>query len=225
MALTDVNALPAAFDPGRAPRNLRDIPHAALSRLPQLHREAAANLRLSDFLARSPQACLALMAAGPVALAWGGGASLKADFAWSALVLIGVVAMIRNYVRGFARSLRRVPLEETASDLRVLLLYTGTAWAAGAFLVMPELPAPALAVFFAAVPCLAVALVLKEPRGTAAFAAPMSLGVAAAALLGAWPLAGWVAGIILACGGSLVLLSMLQRAIDNRRTAFFAPLP
>ena len=158
MALTDLKRrLVRPFDP----RTFRDIPYQALSRLPALHGEASRNMHLSQFLARSPQACIALMLAGAVALVWAGG-TLKADFAWAMLVLIGIVAMTRNYIRGFARSLRRVPLQEAASDLRVLLLYTGAAWGAGAFLVMPALPALTFA--FAAGPSLACALILQDEK-------------------------------------------------------------
>ena len=164
MALTDSN--PSTFDPAclRAA-----IPYEALARLPQLHGEAGRNLATATFLARSPQASVVLMALGGAVLLAGGG-TLKADFAWAALVLIGIVAMTRNYIRGFARSLRRLPLAEAAADLRALLLYTGAAWGVGAFLVMPDLPAPALAFGFAVLPSLGVALVLKDGPATLAFA-------------------------------------------------------
>jgi hypothetical protein len=138
MALTEVNSSSPAFDPARRAKSFHDsaLPHdaplVALGRLPLLHQEAARNLGLSRFLARSPVACIVLMLMGAVALVWaglGGGGTLKADFAWAALVLLGVIAMTRNFVRGYARSLRRVPLEEAAADLRALLLYTGVVWA------------------------------------------------------------------------------------------------
>ena len=147
-----------------------------------------------------------------------GGGSLRADFGWAALVLFGVAAMTRNYIRGFARSLRRTPLEESASDLRLLLLYTGTAWGMGAFLVMPDLPAPALGFLFAAAPSLGVALALKHPGGTLAFTAPASLIPAAAALMGAWPMDLAVAAAILAAGTAISGFSFLSTA-----GRFFAP--
>jgi hypothetical protein len=112
-------------------------------------------------------------------------------------VLLGVVAMIRLHIRGFARSLRRTPLVEAASDLRLLLLYTGAVWGGGAFLIMPDLPAPALVFLFAVAPSLGLALTLKDVKGFAAFAAPVALLTAGASLVGAWPLELWVAGTIL----------------------------
>lgn len=222
MALTDLNAPGPSFDPARLTQIFDDtaVPRQALSRLPALHGEASRNLHLSQFLGRSPMACIALMLAGAAALSWAmgaGGGSLKADFAWVALVLIGIVAMTRNYIRGFARSLRRVPLQEAASDLRTLLLYTGAAWGIGAFLIMPGLPAPALVVGFAVLPSLALTLLLRDEMGAIAFTAPASLATASAAWLGAWPLDVWVAGVTLTAGLAICGLAMLQRAMRARR--------
>ena len=205
MALADSNLSAPLFDPPP-----RDVPYAALARLPRLQDEAGRNLATAALLSRSPQACVLLMLLGAAALLTGGG-TLKADFAWAALVLIGVVAMTRNYIRGFARSLRRVPLAEAASDLRALLLYTGAAWGIGAFLVMPDLPAPALAFGFATLPCLGLALILKDVPATLAFTVPVTVAVAGAALLGAWPLDIWVAAAIIAAGTGAILVSFARQ--------------
>jgi hypothetical protein len=218
MALTEVNSPYPAFDPARAVNTFHDsrLPRDALNRLPQLHREAGRNLGLSQFLARSPLVCVVLMLTGGLALFWAdasGGGTLKADFGWAVLVLLGVVAMTRNFIRGHARSLRRVPLEEAAADLRLLLLYTGTVWGAGAFLLMPELPAPLLVFSFAAAPSLALALALRDAKGTLAFVTPACAITAGAALLSAWPLAPWVAGAIVTVGTGLIVLPMLRRAM------------
>jgi hypothetical protein len=220
MALTEFNSPASAFDPARAAKNFRDsrLPNDALDRLAVLHREGARNLQLSQFLARSPVACVLLMLIGALALLWAGfsgGGTLKADFAWAALVLLGVIAMTRNFIRGYARSLRRVPLEEAAADLRTLLLYLGVAWGTGAFLVMPGLPAPALVFSFAVAPSLALALVLRDPKGVLAFVAPATLATAAATLLGAWPLDIWVAAAIMGLGGFIITWSMLRRAMGG----------
>jgi len=227
MAITDTESAPSAFGAAPFTRNFDDgVPHAALSRLPALHGEASRNMQLSRFLARSPQACIALMLLGGAVLAWAtavaGAASLRADFAWGFLVLVGIVGMTRNYIRGFARSLRRVPLQEAASDLRMLLLYTGGAWGAGAFLVMPELPAPALVFIFAAAPALAAGLILRDLKGVAAFILPSSFAIAAASLLGAWPLDVWVAAAVLVAGGTVLGLTMLHCAMHLGRATSWA---
>jgi hypothetical protein len=206
MALTDRKPLdtPLVAAPDSAP-----VPFGALAQLPRLHGEASRNFGLTQFLGRSPQACVTLMLAGGAMLTLSGG-TLKAEFAWAVLVLIGIVAMTRNFIRGFARSLRRVPLEEAASDLRVLLLYTGAAWGSGAFLVMPTLPAPLLTFGFAIVPALVLALILKDRKGVTAFTVPAALITAGAALMGAWPLDIWVGPAILAAAGIVSFFALQQ---------------
>jgi len=216
MALTDRKPPGTPFDPltgdsarGVAPPHSAPIPLEALAQLPRLHGEASRNFGLSLFLGRSPQACVTLMVAGTAMLILADG-SLKAQFTWAVLVLIGVVAMTRNFIRGFARSLRRVPLEESAADLRVLLLYTGAAWGSGAFLIMPTQPSAALAFSFAVTPALVLALIMKDQKGVTAFALPATLITAAAALMGAWPLDIWVALAIAAAAMGIVVISALQ---------------
>ena len=207
MTLTDSNSPTPAFDPAPA----RDIPYAALAQLAVLHGQARQDMRQAAFLGRSPQASVVLMLAGAATLMIGGGTTLKADFAWAALVLLGIVAITRNYIRGFARALRRVPLEKASSDLRILLLFTGTAWGAGAFLVMPALPSPTLAIAFAVVPSLALDQMLQDPPGTLAFVLPVTLIAASVAILDAWPADIWVCAAILVSGAAIAILSMLRR--------------
>jgi hypothetical protein len=221
MALTEVNSPNPAFDPAPAAKNLRDSPQAygALNQLALLHQEANQNLSLTRFLARSPIACVILMMAGGLALLWTGlceGGTLKADFAWAVLVLLGVIAMTRNFIRGYARSLRRVPLEEAAADLRIQLLYSGAAWGVGAFLVMPELPAPTLVYSFAVAPSMALALTLRDFKGTLAFVAPANLITVGATLLGAWPFEAFVTIAIITTDALLIIPSMLRRTPTSR---------
>jgi hypothetical protein len=222
LALTEWNSPAPAFDPERPVKSLDD---RALGRLRLLHGEAERNFLRAQFLARAPSACVVLMLTGALVLAWAGaagGAGLKPSFAWAVLVLLGVVAIIRLHIRGFARSLRRTPLLEAASDLRHLLLYTGAVWGGGAFLIMPELPAPALVFLFAVLPSLGIALTLKDGAGFAAFAAPATLLTAGAALVGVWPLDVWVAGAILT-SATAVSLVFVWRGIRLRRLPLRSP--
>ena len=156
------------------------------------------------------------MLAGAAMLLAGGG-SLKADFGWSLLVLLGVVAMIRNHIRGFARSLRRIPLQEAASDLRVLLLYSGVAWGAGAWLVMPVMPSPLLALGFALLPPLVLVMMLEDEKAAAAFTMPVVLLTAGAALTQDWHGAVWVAGIVLIAGLGIACIPAAQSMLQLRR--------
>jgi hypothetical protein len=228
MALLDFNSPNSAFDPALAEisfhdtAQIHDDPSAALARLPLLWQEADRNFHLARFLASSPRACLALMLMATLVLALSGaedGGSLKADFAWATAVLAGIIAMTRNYLRGHARPLPRMNLEEAACELRVILLYLGAAWGMGAFLIMPDLPAPAMAFGFALAPGLAIALSLGDRIGVAGFVAPACLATAGAALLGAWPFDIWVGASILAFGGAILCLPMLRCAIDQYETS------
>ena len=222
-AIVPASARPALTFP------LSDIPYDALARLSHLRHEAGEDRRLLQFLARAPSACLILMLTGAVGLAWAsagiGNASLKSDFIWTLGVLAGIAAIVRTYIRGFAASPRPVPLLQTVHDLRVLLLYTGAAWGMGVFLVMPDRPAPALAVLFAAPPCLALALLLKDIKGAAAFSIPVTVSFAVAAIVGDWPLAGPVAGVIGLSGLGSCFLPVLQTMLEWRRDELGEPAP
>jgi hypothetical protein len=214
LALTDLQPAGTVFAPARFARTGSGaVPYDAIARLSALRGEAGRTMRSLQLLARSPQACLILMLAGAVALAWtsqtAGGVTLTSEFCWALSVLIGIVAMTANYIRGYAMRPRSVKLQQAASDLRLLLLYTGAAWGAGAFLVMPDQPPPTLVLAFATGPSLALGLLLKDAKGTAAFGAPVTLACAGAALLGAPALAAalLVAGLLTCC------LPMLQGAM------------
>ena len=223
MALTDVDSIGSVAGRARLTRSFpdRSTPYEALARLAVLRREAVRNMQLLRFLARSPQACLILMLTGATTLVWASqglsNATLKSEFCWVLGVLIGIVAMTQNHIRFSARTSRRVPLRQAAFGLRLLLLYTGAAWGAGAFLVMPLLPPPALALGFAVLPSLALSLLLKDMKGAAAFGAPAMLASAIAAISGAWPLGPWVAALLLVAVFSICCLPMLQSVIHIHR--------
>jgi hypothetical protein len=220
MARTDNQATAALFDGARGfTASAKTIPYEALAQLSRLHNEAHVDLRQGGILIRSPQACVLLMLFGATVLMAGDG-SLKGDFAWFAAVLLGVLAMTRNYIRGIARSLRRVPLQDAVSDLRMLLLYTGTAWGTGAFVVMPGLPAPAFAVTFAALPCFALALILRDEKGVAGFCIPVTILSAAAAVMQAWPADVLVAGIIAMTGMTAAFLPAFIAMMRARSEIF-----
>ena len=214
---------PDAGRPQQAPA--QTIPHAALARLAVLRDQAGHDLGLLQFLARAPQTCLILLAAGASVLLWvrlsASSATLEREFVWVLSVLIGVVAMTGLHIHSYARGAAPMPLHKAATRLRWLLFYTGIAWGSGAFLVMPDLPPPALAIGFAAVPGLALSLLLGDQKGATAFTAPVILAAASAACLGTSGL--WIAAAILAAGLLTFCLPMLQREISARREILPAP--
>jgi hypothetical protein len=205
----------------RAPAPAQTVPHAALARLSQLHGEAAQELQMFRFLARAPHACLILMVSGAGVLVWESlsetGAALENEFVWVVSVLACVAAMTGLHIRSYARGAARMPAAKATEKLRRLLFCAGAAWGLGAFLILPDLPAPALAVAFAAVPCLGLGLLLGDQKGATAFIAPVILATASAASLEARPPGLWVAAAILAIGLLSFSLPMLQREISARR--------
>ena len=203
------------------------IPRAALARLPLLRDQARHDLDLLCFLARVPQACLILLAAGAATLVWArlssGPAALEREFVWALLVLIGIAAMTGLHIMSYAQNSAPMPLHKAATALRRTLFYTGMAWGAGAFLAMPSQPSPALAALFAAVPSLGLGLLLGDQKGTTAFVATVILATAGTAFLQSWPSSLWVAAILLATGLAVFCLLMLQREISMRRDGLVAP--
>jgi hypothetical protein len=182
------------------------LPDAALNRLPVLHDESMRAVRLTRFLAHAIQAAWLLMLAGGATLALGGGRSLPEDFAWSVLVLIGVLAMTRTYMRAF--TLKRGSVEGLASDLRACLLYAGFAWGAGAFLALPTAAGGLGLVAFAALPSLLMAALLRDKGAVLLFAAPVAALCASAAVL---DMTGGLVGVaaVLLAQGAIVIVTML----------------
>jgi hypothetical protein len=211
------SAVRVAKTPAPAPA----VPYAALDRLSELRGEAVQDLQLFRFLAHAPQACLILMASGAGLLVWqrlsASSTGLENEFIWALSVLAGVAAMTGLHIRSYAHGAARIPAHKAAVQLRRLLFYTGATWGLGAFLVLPDLPAPALAVAFAAVPSLGLSLLLGDQKGATAFVAPVILATASAASLEARPSGLWVAATILAMGLLSFSIPMLQREISARR--------
>jgi hypothetical protein len=202
MALTDRNEpllRPGHANPGHSrlsQPSSRTLPLAALARLPEIHAETSDAARLNRFLRASVGAAAGLMLLGALAVSVMGDTSLKQEFAWSLLVLFGVAAMLRSYIKSTAQAFDRAPLNESARDLRAVLFYTGFAWGAGAFLVLGDNPLPLMGLGFAVLPSLVLLPLLKDRAAAVAFVAPVTALTAAAILLEHW-------------GGTLPALALL----------------
>ena len=112
----------------------------------------------------------------------------------------------RLILRAIAATAKPAPLTEAAQDLRAILLYVGFAWGAGAFLVLPPVAGPVATLAFAALPSLALALILKDQGGPLAFVIPVTILSLTAAILQPWPDAAL----------DTALLVMLQSSITAR---------
>ncbi len=169
-----------------APRGLPASARSALARLPEIHAEAGETAGFARFLRSAVPASASLILCGALALVLAGAAGLQQEFAWSLLVLAGVGAMLRSYIKSIAQAFDRAPLRESAKDLRAVLFYAGFAWGAGAFLLLGGNPVPITGLCFAVLPSLLVTALLRDRAASLAFVAPMTLLTAAAILVQPW---------------------------------------
>jgi hypothetical protein len=126
------------------------------------------------------------MLMGGLALGLAGEAGLKQEFAWTLLVLTGVGAMLRSYIQSIAQAFDRLPLREAAKDLRAVLLYTGFAWGAGAFLLLGNNPMPIMGLCFAVLPPAILLPLLRDKDAGLFFLGPVTVLTAAAMVLQHW---------------------------------------
>jgi hypothetical protein len=114
-------------------------------------------------------------------------APIGRDFSWALLILIGVLALLRCYIRTHAALHAQALLTRAAGELRAVFLYLGVAWGLGAFLVLPGSVGTLPVLFYAAGPMLGLALLLNDTAGLALFLAPAGTMVIGAALIRSWP--------------------------------------
>ena len=204
MALTDSgDSLPRPLP--AASGSLNDTSRRALSRLPQIHAESAETTSLAHFLRAAVPAAGILTVSGGAALALAGGAGLQQEFAWSALVLLGVAAMVRSYIKSVAQAFDRAPLRESAKDLRAIFFYAGFAWGAGAFLLLGGNPVPVTGLCFAVLPCALLAPLIKDRAAIRNFAAPVTALTAVAIMVQPWGDAPVALALLVVLQGGLAL--------------------
>jgi hypothetical protein len=160
---------------------------AALDQLVRLHREALQSSRLARFLAASVHAAFLFMAMAVLTLILAEPAPIGRDFSWALLILVGVLALLRCYIRTNAALDNRAPPARAARELRAVFLYLGIVWGLGAFLVLPANMESLPALFYAAGPMLGLTLLLNDMAGLALFLASAGMMVIGAALIRSWP--------------------------------------
>ena len=167
------------------------IPYAALARLPRFATRPATILACFPFLARAPQACLILLAAGTGALVWtrlsASTAPLEREFVWAASVLTFIAAITGLHILSYAQRKRPapMPLDKAATRLRSVAFLYRHGLGLGR---VPDNAGPAvtgLGGWLCGRPLpVALGLLLRDQKGTTAFAAPVTLATASAACLG-----------------------------------------
>ena len=218
MALTDTHSLPSTA--GAAP--MPAPPSAALVRLADLHDEACESLGLGQFLGSAVHAAGALMLMGVALLSFAAAMPLQPCFAWALLVLLGVGALLRSYIRSTASAFERAPMREAAKDLRALLFYCGFAWGAGGLLVLSPQTGTPLALAFAGLPTLCLSLLVKDREGALAFLIPVTALSIASAIIRPWPDAGLSTALLLALESAIAGHIFLRGRRRQQRPAGLA---
>ena len=185
MALTEIDDTLSGRPPEARPVGTPDF-LSALARLPEIHAEAAETAQLGRLLRSAADAAGALMLLGAAAVMAAGGGGLKAEFIWVLLMLAGVGALLRCYIKSTAQAFDRTPLRRAARELRGILFYTGLAWGAGAFLLLGNDPLPIMGLCFAVLPSVILVPLLRDKTGSLLFLGPVTALTAAAMALEHW---------------------------------------
>lgn len=179
MALTDQDKYHAL---------MASLPLDALDRLALLHRETRQTTHLARFLASSVHAAFLFMLMTVLAFLLARTESIGRDFSWAVLILAGVLAILQCHVRAHAALFSEAPTS-AAKELRVVFLYMGLAWGAGAFLVLPADSGILAVLLFTALPGLTLAFLLADTTSFTLFLVPSGLMVIGAALIRSFPYA------------------------------------
>lgn len=165
-------------------------PSGALSKLKTLHAEAEETARLANLLGRSAYAGIVLPVLAMVTMGLSVDVNPAAQLVW--LLFVGGVALatLLAYRHAIKRPFDRPALKDYAKDLSAILLFSGFAWGAGAFLALPASASAVGVVLFAMLPAAAVAYMLRDRDALLLFLAPVSALAIAACLLK--PVAGGV---------------------------------
>ena len=147
-------SLPVSTPQSREAEAATSLARAYLTRLSQLHDEAAKTALLANLLGRAPYAAAALAAAAVVTAVLAGAPSAELG-TWLVLVAAGVGAAARAYSKAIRAPFELATLQGFARDLSATLVYAGFAVGAGASLVLPaNVSLLALLAFGAGVPAL-----------------------------------------------------------------------
>lgn len=204
--------VPQSVDTG-APgfQSLQPLPLTALEQLSGLHAEQAHSIRRMKFLDQAVHAALALMLLGITAIALGAGTPLSWCFAWSLLMLLAIIGLLRCHLRGADRTADQPDLARAAGTLRAVLLYAGFAWGSGALLVLPATTQTLPALLFAVAPSAVLAALLNDHKGVLRFLVPVTAITILAAILGPWPDAGLDTALFLMLQSGIAALVIRRR--------------
>ena len=153
-----------------------------LTTLRAMHDEAEETAELANRLGRTLYAVL-LLPALVLAVVIFATPSVTRGLSFSVLVLTGAAALCCAYARAMRAPFDRAALRAHSGRVVAILLYTGFAWGAGAFLILPTNTDPAFTTFFSGGTAAIIAMIIRTREGVLMFAAPAGLLTALAALL------------------------------------------
>jgi hypothetical protein len=187
----------------------RENPRIRVAQLARLHEEAVETAMLANLLGRVPSVLLALSLCSLVAAILGT-MPVTEIAVWFVLMLGGMAALWRAWSRADAQPFELPGLRAFSSDLSATMLYAGFAWGSGAVLVLPS-----AAVFFAMIPAVLIAVLLRAWKPAILFVAPAAGMAAFSALLR--PTGGLTDAVLVVAGCSAIAaLSYWSERLSGR---------
>ena len=171
----------AAKPSARLPDPIIETRHP-FARLRAIHNEAEETSRLANLLGRTLYVGIALPVAALIAVALANPPAFR-GLSFIVLTVMGAGAILFAYARAMRTPFDRACLRTFAADLDAIMLYAGFAWGAGAFLIVPTMSDPAIAVIFSGCIAALVAGLIQAREPVLMFAAPAGLLMALAAYL------------------------------------------
>ncbi|MGA7711896.1 MAG: hypothetical protein WCA81_08350 [Rhizomicrobium sp.] len=210
-------SVPQVNRPERTHEERQPANASAIVKLALLHAEAEETARLANLLGRSPHAAIALPVLALLTLGFADGISLARASVWFAFVALGSLAIMRCYAHAIGQPFQRPALKAFAKEMSPILLYTGFAWGAGAFLALPAGTNMFAAILFVAGPVIAIVALLRERDAAYLFLAPCALLACFASVLTPFAGGALTAGLILVASSALTAAMVFsQRSRDAR---------
>lgn len=194
-----------------APREISN----PVARLAALHEEAQDTARLANVLGRSLYVSIAFAVMTAATFTLGGNGLLEGGV-WAVFVAVAVFAIALAYRRTIRKPFERTALKSFSQDLNAILLFSGFAWGAGAFLALPATAGIGAVLAFSAGVGITVACLLREQDRVFLFLAPVASLASFACVLR--PFSGGAldaALVLVACGAVAAAVLWFSRTRTN----------
>lgn len=159
-----------------------DAPRERITRLVELHGQAAETAGIARLVERATYAVLALgLGASVVAAQWDG--ALGPILAWLILMGAGLLAAFHAYDDSATQPLDLAHVRPLGRVVSAIMLYTGLAWGAASFLLLPGDASLQLLLVLSAGASALIHLMLRAPTAGTCFLIPATLLPAMAVLV------------------------------------------